>query len=189
MSSGRDEFVNRLIRYPASLRSRLRIMRLRALGADIGRHCTVHKGMLPRNPWDLRMGDHVTLDPYVVLLSTGGRQAEPRLIFGSGIYCNRFTMFDACQRLEVQDEVMIGPHCYITDHDHGIEAGKPVWQQPMASTPTTICRGAWIGAGAMVLRGVTVGEGAIVAAGAIVTQDVEPGMIVAGVPARVIRPR
>lgn len=47
----------------------------------------------------------------------------------------------------------------------------------------------WIGAGAVILGGVSIGNGAIVGAGAIVTRDVEPYSIVAGVPARVVRKR
>jgi len=46
---------------------------------------------------------------------------------------------------------------------------------------------AWIGAGAVILPNITIGEGAVVGANAVVTKDVEPYTIVAGVPARVIR--
>ena len=48
---------------------------------------------------------------------------------------------------------------------------------------------AWIGAGAMIKPEVTLGHGAVVAAGAVVTKDVEPYTIVAGTPARLLRPR
>ena len=54
--------------------------------------------------------------------------------------------------------------------------------------PVTLSRGCYLGAGALVLPGVTVGEGAVVAAGAVVTRDVPPYTVVAGVPARVIKP-
>ena len=47
----------------------------------------------------------------------------------------------------------------------------------------------WIGHGATVLPGVTIGNGAVVGAGAVVRRDVEPYMIVGGVPAKNIRPR
>jgi len=47
----------------------------------------------------------------------------------------------------------------------------------------------WIGHGAMVMPGVSIGTGAVVGAGAVVTRDVAPYTIVAGVPARPIRPR
>jgi acetyltransferase-like isoleucine patch superfamily enzyme len=47
----------------------------------------------------------------------------------------------------------------------------------------------WLGAGATVVGGVTIGRGSVVAAGSVVTQDVEPFSIVAGVPARLVRGR
>ena len=45
----------------------------------------------------------------------------------------------------------------------------------------------WIGANATVLPGVTIGDGAIVAAGAVVAKDVLPGVIVGGVPAKILK--
>jgi tetrahydrodipicolinate N-acetyltransferase len=45
----------------------------------------------------------------------------------------------------------------------------------------------WIGSGAIITDGVRVGPGAVVAAGAVVTQDVPPHVVVAGVPAQVVR--
>ncbi|GLK69641.1 CatB-related O-acetyltransferase [Hansschlegelia plantiphila] len=63
--------------------------------------------------------------------------------------------------------------------------------EPFSSGPlrTTIGNDVWIGAGAIIRRGVTVGDGAIIAAGAVVTKDVAPYAIVAGVPATMRRLR
>jgi acetyltransferase-like isoleucine patch superfamily enzyme len=54
-------------------------------------------------------------------------------------------------------------------------------------SPITIKKGAWIGAGAIILQGVTIGEFSVVAAGAVVTKDVPPYTVVAGVPAKVVK--
>jgi acetyltransferase-like isoleucine patch superfamily enzyme len=52
--------------------------------------------------------------------------------------------------------------------------------------PVRICRGAWIGQNASILKGVTVGEGAIVGIGSVVVTDVPPHTVVMGNPARVV---
>lgn len=57
------------------------------------------------------------------------------------------------------------------------------------SFPVTIGNDVWIGHGAIVLPGRTIGNGAVIAAGAVVTKDVAAYQIVAGTPAKVIRPR
>ncbi len=178
-----------LVRVPGSIRSRIRIRWLRALGASIGRDCAVKGVMLPQNPWDIQLGDNVTLDSQVVLLATGEKRDRRRIVFGSRIYCNRFTMFDATELIEVGDDTMIGPGCYITDHDHGTSPGRRVHEQPLVSVPTRIGRDCWLGAHVVVLKGVAIGDGAIVAAGTVVTKDVPLGAIVAGVPARLLRLR
>ena len=59
----------------------------------------------------------------------------------------------------------------------------------VAAGDTTIGDGCWIGSRAMIMQGVKLGEGAVVATGAVVTQDVLPYTIVAGVPAKVMKYR
>lgn len=59
--------------------------------------------------------------------------------------------------------------------------------EPPSKTPVIIEDGVMIGANAVVLEGVRVGKGSVVAAGAVVTEDVPPGVVVAGTPARIIK--
>lgn len=59
--------------------------------------------------------------------------------------------------------------------------------EPPSAEPTTVEDNVMIGANAVLLEGVRIGEGSVVAAGAVVTEDVPPGVVVAGCPARIIK--
>jgi serine acetyltransferase len=164
---------------------RARRVWLRWRGVRIGRRCWIQAIEIPRNPRDVVLGDDVALDAHVVLLTTGAVQAAPRIQIRSQTYVNRFTLFDASESIEVGERCMIGPNCYITDHDHGMRAGMDVRSQPLESAPVRIGNDVWIGAGAIILKGVSIGDQAVVGAGAVVTRDVPGQAIVVGVPARV----
>jgi acetyltransferase-like isoleucine patch superfamily enzyme len=138
---------------------------------------------IPRNWSDITIESPASLDDGVVLLCGGPPKAK-KLVIRQGTYINRFTMFDACERIEVGRNCMIGPHCYITDHDHGHVAGLLVNEQPPVSAPVRIGDDVWVGAGAIILKGVTIGNGALIGAGAVVTGDVPASAKFVGVPAR-----
>lgn len=97
-----------------------------------------------------------------------------------------------CEGVTIEDEVFVGhavvfindPDPYATNDD-----GSSKTDADWTCVPTVIRRRASIGSNATILCGVTVGEGALVGAGAVVTRDVPPWTIVAGNPARVVRPR
>ena len=68
-----------------------------------------------------------------------------------------------------------------------IEEGKPLYDR--FADDCIVGNDVWMGTGSQVLRGVRVGDGAVVGANAVVTHDVPPYAVVAGVPARIIRMR
>ena len=72
-----------------------------------------------------------------------------------------------------------------------VTAGHPVApdlrRRYVTAAPITLETNVWIGAAATVMPGVTVGADSVVAAGAVVTRDVPPATLVAGVPARMVR--
>ena len=181
MSAG--DLRNAMLRLPDGLRRRLRVLFWRAMGMRVGQQCWIRQIRVDRNPWDIELSDGVALDEDVVLLTTGERRERPRISVGQRVYINRFTMIDASERIEIGANTMIGPHCYITDHDHGGAHDELIAQQPLISAPVTIGKNVWIGAGAIVLKGVSIGDNAIVAAGSVVTKPVLAGALVKGVPA------
>jgi tetrahydrodipicolinate N-acetyltransferase len=76
----------------------------------------------------------------------------------------------------------VGRNCHI-----GAGAVLAGVLEPPSARPVAIGDNVLVGANAVVLEGVRVGAGSVVAAGAVVTKDVRPGVVVAGVPARVIK--
>lgn len=67
------------------------------------------------------------------------------------------------------------------------DANKRIDEQGISTAPVTIGDDIWIGANAVILPGVTIGNHSVVAAGAVVTKDVPPRSLVAGVPAKEIK--
>ena len=117
------------------------------------------------------------IEDNVLLEAAGGRLQ----VFGG--FINRNTTIVSMESITIESKVTIGPNVCIYDHDHNIQNNDG--QHPFICAPVTIKSGAWIGAGAIILKGVTIGSNAVVAAGAVVTQSVPDGVVVKGIPARI----
>lgn len=92
-----------------------------------------------------------------------------------------------CEGVTIEDEVFVGHGVMFTNDKHPRATtadGRPQGASDWTLQHTRVGRGASIGSNATVLCGVTIGAGASVGAGAVVTRDVPPGAVVAGVPAR-----
>jgi acetyltransferase-like isoleucine patch superfamily enzyme len=92
------------------------------------------------------------------------------------------------RHLILEDHVGWGPGAKVLGSSHtGIPVDRPIIETELQICPVHVQAWADIGTGAVLLPGVTVGKGSIVGSGAVVTQDVAPFAIVAGVPARFVR--
>lgn len=109
-----------------------------------------------------------------------------------GARCKISSHTFVCEGVTIEDEVFVGHGVLFINDRHprataasGALQTEADWQV----VPTTVKRGASIGSGAVILCGVTIGERAMIGAGAVVTRDVPADAVVAGVPARLLRPR
>ncbi len=131
------------------------------------------------------IGDSVSIESWARLAVAH----DATLKVGNRVGIGPYNIFNAFDDLTVGDETMFGPFVNINCADHGIELGKPMREQMGTYAPVTIGRDCWLGALVVVLKGVTIGDGAVIGAGSVVTRDIPPYTIAAGVPAKVIRER
>lgn len=83
----------------------------------------------------------------------------------------------------------LGPGTMIFSSNHQFKLGEPYYTQPWTEKDVTIGRDVWVGAGTLIMPGVTIGDCCVLAAGSVVTRDIPPNSLAAGVPARVLRVR
>ena len=134
----------------------------KALGAEIGKNVVFHFRTEVRGLHRLKIGDGTIIGDNALLAAGRG------LTIGKNV--------------NLSSNVSI----YSGAHDHR----DPYFKSTPAKTrPITIGDRVWIGSNAIILTGVSIGEGAVVCAGCVVTKDVEPYAVVAGIPAKKINER
>lgn len=157
----------------------LRVLRTRLAVAGKGRYLTVGK--------DFHVG-------------TGSRLWAPnKITIGDCVYIGKHVNVEA--NCSIGDYCLLANHVAIVGrHDHDFSAvGFPVRFSPWIGSKrfpsqfideqAVIESDVWIGFGAIVMTGTRIGRGSIVAAGSVITRDIPPYSIVAGIPARVIGQR
>lgn len=112
-----------------------------------------------------------------------------RLELGSNIKIGELCFIGASGGVRIEDDVSLAHGCSVLTEEHDHTAPGPLRDTPLRHAPVTIERGVWVGAGTRILAGVTIGADSAIGAGSVVTRDVPPGSIAAGVPARVLKPR
>jgi acetyltransferase-like isoleucine patch superfamily enzyme len=167
--------------------ARLRTHGYRTIGgASIHPKCLIEADVRIDRPWLVSLGPRCVLQRSVWLSVVS---SSARLQIGAHGFVGRGTQIEVSHEVSIGDGALIAPGVYITDHNHAMDPGSPMWQQSCRAAPVRIGRDVWIGTRAVILPGVSIGDGAVVAAGAVVNRDVRPRAIVAGVPAGEIKQR
>ncbi len=124
-----------------------------------------------------------------------GQTFRPRIIIGDDVSFSDWCHVGATHLVKIGNHVLFGSKCYVTDHNHGIYTGSapscpdlPPIERPLTDDSYVIIEdNVWVGDGVAILPGVTIGRGAIIATNAVVTKDIPPRTICAGIPARPIK--
>lgn len=124
----------------------------------------IHEGVTLHSPEKISIGEKTSLNEFVFINGFGGVQIGKHVLIGSGV-----KIFSAEHPFEGRE---VAPYF-----------------RPIDCKPVVIEDEAYLGLNAVILGGVRIGRGAVVGACAVVTKDVPPYAVVAGVPAKLIRYR
>ncbi|MBN1342108.1 MAG: acyltransferase [Phycisphaerae bacterium] len=197
---------------PGALGLWLRQRLYRSLFGALGRKAVFGSGVIIRHPRKISAGNALVVSDGCVLdardRSDRGIRIGDNVLLGHGamLRCKNGNIAigsnvglgaNACiyavegNTVEIGDNVQIAPFAYIGGTQyHTDRIDVPIMAQGIDPRGgNRIGDGAWLGARCTLIDGVNVGNDAIVAAGAVVTKDVPPFAVVAGVPARVLRYR
>lgn len=148
---------------------------------NLGQGAVVHQPDLV-NLYDCSIGDGTRIGAFV--------EVQKNVAIGRN--CKISSHSFICEGVTIEDGVFIGHGVMFTNDIYpkatnadGSLQGSSDW----TLVPTVVRSNASIGSNATILPGLTIGEGALVGAGAVVTRDVPPGAVVAGVPARILTAR
>ncbi len=130
-----------------------------------------------------RFGEQCFLYPHLHLETREGAT----IAVGDRVVISRGAHLVAMAGITIGAGSMIGEYSSLRDANHQRVEGVPIREAGHTARPIHIGREVWIGRGVTVLGGVTIGDGATVGANAVVTHDVDPGAVVAGVPAVPLR--
>lgn len=153
---------------------------LRACGED----CVFEEGARIFHPENVSLGRNVYVGHDAIL--KGYYRNE--MVIGDFTWIGQQCFLHSAGGITVGARVGIGPGVKVLTSTHA-EAGRavPVLFSPVQFAPVFIDDDCDLGINSVILPGVRVGRGAVVGAGAVVTEDVPPYAVVAGVPARVLR--
>ncbi len=134
-------------------------------------------------------GTGSSVRPYAYLIETKNISIGSNVVIRPGCMFFAVSQRDGRGDITIEDNVLIGSnvHIYVSNHAYSDPTIDIIDQGHEPPRPVVIKKGAWIGAGAIILPGVTIGERCVIGAGSVVTRSVPGGAVYAGVPAKLIK--
>ncbi len=146
-------------------------------------------GQIIRNPENITLGKNFGMGPNCQLFAQG-KSGDASIIIGNNVGLNFNVMINAdCGgTIVIGDDVRIGPYSVMRAANHRSEdVNRPIYSQGHTPGTITIEDDVWLGAHVILLPNVKIGRSTIIGAGSVVTSDIPPYCVAAGVPAKVIK--
>ena len=172
-----------LIMNQVETRPRWYVRMMASLYQHRGRHSVIHHSVRMDTPpyRKFKLGDYSVIESFACINNAVGD-----VIIGDHTRVGLHNTIIG--PVTIGNHVNLAQGITVTALNHNFtDSEKRIDEQGVSTTPVVIEDDVWIGANAVVLPGVRVGTHSVVAAGAVVTKDVPPHSIVAGIPAKVIK--
>lgn len=157
--------------------------------ASIGKRFSMSKLPFIMSHAKIYIGDDVNFFGKVDIFS-GRIFDEPKLILGNRVDIGHNVVFIVNKEIVIEDDVNVATGVRFMDTDaHPKDIAERIADMPPRPEeikPVRICKSAWIGQNAFILKGVTVGEGAVVGVNSVVVSDIPAYSVAMGNPARVV---
>lgn len=177
------------------MRNQLYTGRYAKLFAHFGTHSTLqYRCMKVTGMNHISIGDHTVIEPNIQLTAWEAKDHSmtPSITIGSNCIIRANAHITAINSITIGDGLLTGTNILITDNAHGEftpdQLRLPPTKRPIYSKgPVIIGNNVWLGNNVCVMPGVTIGDGAVIGANSIVTKDIPPYSMAAGVPASIIK--
>jgi len=152
----------------------------------IGENVIFERGVIVFHPQNISIGENVYVGHNTILKG----YYKNEMIVGDHTWIGQSCFFHSAGGIKIGKAVGFGPMVSILTSLHKEnDLSNPVLFNNLEFKEVSIEDGCDIGMGSIILPGVKIGEGSIIGAGSVVTKDVSPYSVVAGVPARILRER
>lgn len=141
---------------------------------------------------NITIGNRVTIGRFAIIRPSNsyGGPIGKGLKIGDNSNIGAYNYVGCSGYIEIGDNVMLGPRVGLFAENHNFEVPEIlIKEQGVTLKFIKIENNCWIGTNSVILAGVTIGEGSVIAAGSVVTKDIPPFSVAAGVPAKVIKAR
>lgn len=176
-------FVDWVIMNQVETRPRWFIRMLAPLYQHRGKHSVIHRSARMDTPpyRKFSLGDYSVIESFACINNAVGE-----VIIGDHTRIGLHNTIIG--PVTIGNHVNLAQGITVTALNHNFDdSDKRIDEQGVSTTPVVIEDDIWIGANAVILPGVTIGHHSVVAAGAVVTKNVPPHSLVAGVPAKIIK--
>lgn len=146
----------------------------------------------------ITVGEKLSIGRYAwieAVVESGAQTYNPVIKLGIGFHASERLHISAINQIEIGDNCLFGSGVYISDHNHGAYKGAeqshpdeaPVARKLVSHGPVVIGSNVWMGDNVIVVGPVRIGDGVVVGANSVVTRNIPDNVIVAGVPAKIIK--